>query len=485
MGDGGSSNVDNSTRDLVAFSLQIVYGSEWLTTSRVDAVDSSRTQSVRGQGACVTTRLCMSRSRSSFSLHRRNRANYSSSNSGVKQETLCKRKCPESKERNSSQSFSNNDGILFRPPGRGAFRSEHTLLHSVSSPSVVTIGDALFDCIANDDARGFTVDEMVEESKWTAFPGGAPANVASACCKLGTSSAICTCLGNDEDGDQLVSLLDEIGVDVSLVQRTELKPTRRVMVTRSKEGDREFGGFYEGRSADDFSDCLLDGSLIPEKNGIISNADWIVCSTLSLAFSESSETVKQVANQALDGGARLYVDVNWRPVFWPNHPEQTAREEILEFCQKAHFVKMTDDEAEWLLQLPAEDALVDPLRIHKEFFPNALGTLITGGEKGAAYSLLLGSNCVGRIEPFQVSVEETTGAGDAFTAGFLHALSGLENLEDFLQDQSPASAEKQHTVERIMTFATAVGALTCTKEGAIASQPTFAEVESFLFGSKL
>lgn len=376
-----------------------------------------------------------------------------------------------------SQSFTTNNIDVLRIRSN-PFRSRQSPLLLSSSPSVLAIGDALFDCIADDDARGFTVAEMVEQSKWTAFPGGAPANVASACRKLGTSAAICSCLGADEDGDKLVKLLDEIGVEASLVQRTNLKPTRRVMVTRSMDGNGEFGGFYEGRSADDFSDCLLDHTLIPTSD-IITNADWMVCSTLSLAFPQSSKAVHNVVDKALEGGARLYVDVNWRPVFWPNHSEEAAREEILQFCRRAHFVKLTDEEAESLLQLPAKEALADPLRIHRDFFPDALGTLVTGGEKGAAYSVLIGSDCVGRNEPFNVPVVETTGAGDAFTAGFLHALLGLENLEEFLQDKVP-SLEKQETVKQMVTFAAAVGALTCTKEGAIASQPTFAEVESFL-----
>jgi fructokinase len=356
-------------------------------------------------------------------------------------------------------------------------------LSTFSPPSVLTIGDALFDCIANDDARGFTVDEMVKQSKWTAFPGGAPANVASACCKLGTSSAFCGCLGADQDGDELESLLLDIGVDVSLVQRTtniQNRPTRRVMVTRSIEGDREFGGFYQNRAADEFADCHLDEILSVESNKeLIANVKWIVCSTLSLAFPQSAKSIHSIVNHGLESGTRLYVDVNWRPVFWPNHPEIDARKEIFEFCQKANIVKLTDEEAEWLLQIPAEESLADPLRIHRDYFPNALGVLVTAGEKGAAYSLFPESGCIGMIEPFKVSVVETTGAGDAFTAGFLHALSSLDNVEGFLEDTSP-SKERQETVQDMMRFAAAVGALTCTKEGAIASQPNISEVESFL-----
>lgn len=352
------------------------------------------------------------------------------------------------------------------------------------SPSVLCIGDALFDCIANDDARGFTVEKMVEQSKWTAFPGGAPANVASACKKLGTSSAFCGCVGSDDDGDKLESLLKEIGVDTNLMHRsTDDSPTRRVMVTRSLDGDREFGGFYEGRSAEEFADChLQEGSLkCDSKDLIISRARWIVCSTLSLAFPQSATTIYSIIEKALDSGVRLYVDVNWRPVFWPNHQEEDAREEIFRLCQKAHIIKLTDEEAEWLLDIPADKALADPSSIHKEFFPDSLAVLVTAGEKGAAYSMLSGSVCKGKIEPFNVPVVETTGAGDAFTAGFLHALMSVEDMEGILQESTP-SQKVNDTIHDIVRFAAAVGALTCTKEGAIAAQPTFEEVESFLVG---
>lgn len=380
-------------------------------------------------------------------------------------------------------SFSNkNVNFNKRVASAPSFRASRPLLSS--SPSVVTIGDALFDCIANDDARGFTVQQMVKENEWTAFPGGAPANVATACVKLGTSSAFCGCVGADDDGDKLENLLKEIGVDVTLLQRctnVDDRPTRRVMVTRSIEGDREFGGFYENREADQFADCHLDEVLLQETDtDIISNAKWIVCSTLSLAFRQSAKAVYSVVEKGLKSGARLYVDVNWRPVFWPNHPVEIARDEIFKFCEKAHIVKLTDEEAEWLLpNTSAEEALENPLRIHKEYFPNALAVLVTAGEKGAAYSFLLSSDCAGKVEPFQVSVVETTGAGDAFTAGFLHALSSLENIEEFLVDKTP-SVKKQETAQQLVRFAATVGALTCTKEGAIAAQPTFHEVESFL-----
>lgn len=76
-----------------------------------------------------------------------------------------------------------------------------------ATASVLCIGDALFDCIS--DIPGLSLQDMVDQDAWTAFPGGANANVATALCKLGTRSAFCGCLGADTDGDLLQSLLHD------------------------------------------------------------------------------------------------------------------------------------------------------------------------------------------------------------------------------------------------------------------------------------
>jgi fructokinase len=65
-----------------------------------------------------------------------------------------------------------------------------------------------------------------------------------------------------------------------------------------------------------------------------------------------------------------------------------------------------------------------------------------------------------------VPVVDTTGAGDAFTAGLLHGLAG-----------SPQA------LEPVMRFASACGALVCQGAGAIDPQPDAAQVRAFLAAS--
>ena len=97
-----------------------------------------------------------------------------------------------------------------------------------TSTQIICLGEILFDCLADPMGK-----ELSEVTSWTEYPGGAPANVACALSKLGDASAFIGCVGQDKAGGQLISVLEENGVDVAGVQRATSAPTRKVYVTRS------------------------------------------------------------------------------------------------------------------------------------------------------------------------------------------------------------------------------------------------------------
>lgn len=347
-------------------------------------------------------------------------------------------------------------------------------ISSSLAAEVICVGDALFDCIAEDSAAGWDIDRVVEENAWTAWPGGAPANVATALNKLGTTSAFAGAIGQDKDGDKICDIFSSLNVDTSLVRRTGAAPTRRVMVTRDIHGDRTFACFAGKAPPGAFADCLYNVEGLTFSEGTFGDAGWIVSSTLSLAFEESRNALTTLVDYARGRGMKVLVDINWRDVFWlPNTDEETAKREILEFASRADIVKLTDDEAEWLFDISADDAIKDPERIHRTGFPNAKGVVVTGGGNGAGYSILKQTGFVPAFS--NVGVVETTGAGDAFTAGLIHACLGL-NL-DWDMDNTTLDPS---TFQSVVTFASAVGALTCTGEGGIPPQPYLKEVEAFL-----
>ena len=85
---------------------------------------------------------------------------------------------------------------------------------------------------------------------------------------------------------------------------------------------------------------------------------------------------------------------------------------------------------------------------------------MTRGSEGA---LLVDGDSLIEIPAFDVAVEDTTGAGDVFTAGLIHA---------WLLEGSPAPEAGR--------FAAAGAALNCTAEGARGRLPTNQDVYMFL-----
>ena len=318
-------------------------------------------------------------------------------------------------------------------------------------PRVLCFGEILFDVISNEP--GVAYDQV---KSWTPYPGGAPANVACALEKLGTSAGFIGCVGQDEPGDTLVALLNTIGVDTTGVQRHASAPTREIDVILTAEGDRQFVGF-RNHDTSAFADTQLDGNALSPD--LFAAADYMVFGTLEMPYFATGAALENALELADEHHVKLILDVNWRPVFWPD--PSIAKAKIRDLTQRIDFLKLTDEEAEWLFETQDPRAIAHRL-------PDAEGVLVTAGEKGCAYCL---NHHEGRLPAFPVEVEETTGAGDSFLAGFIHKLDQL----------SMSALNDAEAIRTIVTYATAVGALTTTRAGAIAAQPTASEVDAYLY----
>lgn len=319
----------------------------------------------------------------------------------------------------------------------------------MTDPQVICIGEILFDRLS--DQLGKPLETV---QSWTDYPGGAPANTACGLVKLGIPTAFIGCIGEDKSGEQLVELLTQTGVNITGVQRHSSAPTRIVYVVRDEKGDRSFAGFAE-RKTNEFADTYLQSEQLPKD--LFKIANFLILGTLALAYQPSRTALLTAIELAKNYNLKLFIDINWRPMFWENTNQ--AIELILNFVQNADFLKLTEEEAELLFNTINPEAIAQQLQIQ--------GVFVTAGERGCAY--YLAGNC-GKIPAFPVIVEDTTGAGDGFTAGIIYQLCklGIESINH------PKIAEK------IVGFASAVGALTTTKPGAIVAQPTLTEVETFL-----
>lgn len=315
---------------------------------------------------------------------------------------------------------------------------------------VICLGEILFDCLA--DQLGKSVSEV---TSWTAYPGGAPANVACALTKLGTPTAFIGCVGQDVPGQQLVALLESIGVDISGVQYHQQYPSRQVYVTRSQQGDRTFAGFGD-RSVDQFADAYLQPQLLPTE--LFLAAEYLVLGTLGLAYPQTRAAVFKALELAVEYHLKIVLDINWRPLFWQD--QQQALPLIKDLYQYVDFLKLAAEEAQWLFNTADAGAISYRLG-------SVEGVLVSNGEAQVSYCL---NDHEGTVNPLKVTTKDTTGAGDAFIAGFIHQLSqqGLNQLSN------------PQTAQEIVKYACAVGGLTTTQLGAIAAQPSPSEVLALL-----
>jgi fructokinase len=324
----------------------------------------------------------------------------------------------------------------------------------MSTPLVLCLGEVLYDRIA--DQVAVTIAEV---KSWTNYAGGAPANVACALSRLGTPTGFIGAVGDDTQGRQLVVLLTAAGVDTMGVQVCPNYPTRTVLVLRSAQGDRAFAGFGDNRPTTAFADTQLQAVHLPRD--VFASAQYLVFGSLGMATPVSRQALLQAIGYAQQSDCQLVLDVNWRPVFWPEL--EAAAPIIHQLIEQVQFLKLSIEESTWLLHTTSPGDIVQQ-------FPQLKGVFITLGEAGCDYWLNGHSS---HIPAFKVPVKDTTGAGDGFVAGLVHQLCQAPSVDQI--DVATAKA--------IVTYACAVGSLTTTQSGAIAAQPTTVQVEQLLRGA--
>jgi fructokinase len=334
---------------------------------------------------------------------------------------------------------------------------------SARAPQVLCLGEALVDRLGppgGDPARDLPCDDRL---------GGAPANVACALARLGTASAFVGRLGRDAIGAAFAELFAARGVDTSALQWDGGRPSRVVLVRRDARGERQFGGFAGGAGeADGFADqALAAGDLSAALGPLLAAARWLLVGTIPLASPAAASALQLACRQAAAAGVALALDVNWRPTFWDpaadpaSGPTAGQIAAILPLLRQAALLKCAREEALWLF------GTADPAAVSAAL-PQRPAVLITDG--GAPLRWWLAGRA-GELPAFRVTVVDTTGAGDAFTAGLLHGLvAGPALLRGASADQALA----------LMRFASACGALVCGGAGAIDPQPSAEQVEAFL-----
>ena len=318
---------------------------------------------------------------------------------------------------------------------------------------LVAFGEALIDFLGQAPAAE-------GPTPYLRYAGGAPANVAVAAARLGSSAAFVGMLSRDAFGDFLLQSLADAGVSTGYVVRTSEANTALAFVTLDDTGDRRFS-FYRPPAAD-----LLFRPEHFKAECFAAAKVFHVCSN-SLTEADIAATTLEGVRRARAAGALVSFDLNLRPSLWSDDVDPRPR--VWSILKEADLVKLSAVELRFLAQGAGgePEAMAEILRGRTQWL------LITDGAAPVRQLTRRGED---ESPVFPLKAVNTTGAGDAFIAGvlnrLLHLKVGVAELPAFLADA--------REMNRVLRFAAACGALAVTHHGSFEAMPDLTEVESFL-----
>jgi fructokinase len=264
-------------------------------------------------------------------------------------------------------------------------------------PEVVTFGELMIDFVPT--TAGVA---LIESEAFIMAPGGAPANVAVGLARLGVSSGSMGQVGDDAFGHFLARTLRDNGVDTSALRFSHEARTALAFVSLKANGEREFM-FYRHPSAD----MLYQPEAIDAD--YISGARVFHFGSISLISEPALSATMCAVSIAREAGCLVSYDPNLRLALWPDAEAAIAGIQL--GWSQAQVIKFSEEE---LLFLSGNDNIVEAA--HQLWHSGLHLLAVTRGSLGCVY---ITPRFAGEVAGFQVEAIDTTGAGDAFTAGLL------------------------------------------------------------------
>ena len=324
---------------------------------------------------------------------------------------------------------------------------------------ILTLGELLMDMTQNGtDENG--------NGMFTAFPGGAPANVAVAAARLGAETGFIGKVGNDAFGRILAETLKKEGVDISGLFTCNEQPTTMALVSVDENGEREFA-FYRNPGADtqltaDEAISAIAGSHIRGNEDLLGGQAKLPAilhiGSLSMTTMPAREACESAVHYAKDRGVLIGYDPNYRAALWDS--EERAVEMMKSLLPLADILKVSDEE---MLLLTGTEDFEEGSRILSDQGPSLV--LVTLGAKGVFVRM---GSYSGTVPGFSVRVADTNGAGDTFFGAVLCQISKREGLIDGLGEDE---------LRKIVTYANKAASLTCSRRGAMPAMPYADEID--------
>ncbi|MCU4752897.1 ribokinase [Halobacteria archaeon AArc-curdl1] len=251
---------------------------------------------------------------------------------------------------------------------------------------------------------GFVIDvdeipvpgETVLGSDFVEGPGGKGSNQAIGVARLGATASFVGCVGDDHYGDEAFDLWAREGVDVEAVERVDDVATGAGFVIVDEDGENAIA-VAPGANAE------LRAEHVENAREQIRNAHVVLCQL-------------EIGDEAVERAVELASEAGVRTVLNP----APARELPAPILESVDYLTPNATEAR-LLAGHEPDADIPNETVGRELLELGVGCVVmTIGEDGA---LIITEDDLERVPAPVVDVVDTTGAGDAFNAGFAVALT--------------------------------------------------------------
>ncbi len=290
---------------------------------------------------------------------------------------------------------------------------------------------------------------------------GAEASIAASIAYLGGDAAFVTALPEHAIADACVANLRSLGVNTRHILRT---PQGRLGLYFLETGANQRPGnvIYDREG----SAIAITPAADYDWNAIFEGAEWFIVSGITPAISRNAAEVTMTAlHEALQRGVKVAIDMNYRSKLWqwepPLLPRELATRTMRDLLPFADLFIGGREDAEAMLGLQGSPSLDELARQLAQQFPRISRVAMTVREGisathnnfgGLLFEKATDQVCYapvnGRLYPI-TNIVDRLGAGDAFTAGLIYALTNPDL-------DAPQSA---------IAFATAAGCLAHSIEG--------------------
>lgn len=267
------------------------------------------------------------------------------------------------------------------------------------------------------------------ETIWDVYPdksviGGAPFNFSAHAALMGGEVYFITGLGRDELGGRAAGCVRDYGIKTDFLCYND-KPTGQCMVTLDDSGVPH----YDVRTDTAYDNVAADSAMLDAIRTL--QPDVFYFNTLAQRCEVSRNTIRTI----LDGVPfrHIFCDVNIRAGCWDR--------DSLKLClERADIVKISDEEAHFVSDCGLIDGTDEPFdRALADAFPNLKLLVYTMGAKGSAVYDFEHGTVLFSGEPEQVRVVSTVGAGDCYSAAFLHTFLSGGSIEEAVRTASARS----------------------------------------------